>query len=392
MNLSQTVAKKRILFILLLIPAIVFHQSCTNSPANAEAHIAPVVLPVFEIKTLPATTYQEYSATLEGKVNVELRPQVDGYIQKIFADEGAYVKAGQPLFKINARVYREQLNNAQSALMAARSNLERAQVEVDKLIPLVESNVVSDVQLKTAKAAYNAAKAAVSQSEAMVGNAKINVGYTLLSAPVSGYLGRIPFKTGSLVGKGEAQPLTILSDVSKVFAYFSLSELDFLAFRNHFKGNTIDEKVKSLPPVELILADGTVYSEKGKIETVEGQFDKTMGAISFRATFPNSQRTLRSGNTGKIRIPQFFKDVLVVPQEATYEIQDKVFVFALADSNKVVSKPITITGKTTNYYFVDNGIKPGERIVFSGIGNLKDGMSISPELMSTDSLLQAKPL
>lgn len=387
----QTTVKKRLLF-LLFITTIIFHYGCNNSTATAEAVQPPVILPVVEIKTLPATTYREYSATLEGKVNVEIRPQVDGYIEKIFADEGAYVKAGQRLFKINDRVYREQLNNAQSALMAARSNLERAQVEVDKLIPLVESNVVSDVQLKTAKAFYNAAKAAVSQSEAMAGNAKINVAYTLIIAPVSGYLGRIPFKTGSLVGKGEAQPLTILSDVREIYAYFSFSELDFLAFKNHFVGNTIEEKVKQLPPVELILADGSVYSKKGKIESVEGQFDKTMGAISFRATFPNAQGTLRTGNTGTVRIPQFFKDVLVVPQEATYEIQDKIFVFALSDSNKVVSKPITITGKTTNYYFVDNGVKPGERIVFSGINNLKDGMAISPEPMSADSLLKAKPL
>jgi membrane fusion protein (multidrug efflux system) len=140
------------------------------------------------------------------------------------------------------------------------------------------------------------------------------------------------------------------------------------------------------------MADGAVYPQKGKIETIEGQFDKTMGAISFRATFPNSQRLLRSGNTGKIRIPQFFKDALVVPQEATYEIQDKVFVFALGDSNKVISKPLTITGKTTNYYFVENGVKAGEKIVYAGLGTIKDGMVISPEPISSDSLLKAKPL
>src|SRR3954463_604575 len=166
----QTIPSKRILFLLLLTFNLAFHYSCTNTAATAETVQPPASLPVIEIKTLPATTYRDYSATLEGKVNVDVRPQVDGYIEKIFVDEGAYVKAGQPLFKINARVYREQLNNAQSALMAARSNLERAQVEVDKLIPLVQSNIVSDIQLKTAKASYNAAKAAVAQSEAMVGN------------------------------------------------------------------------------------------------------------------------------------------------------------------------------------------------------------------------------
>lgn len=392
MQLFKITAKNSLSYFLLIASSSVIAYSCTDTAANVEAAPPPAMLPVIEVKTLPATTHRDYSATLEGKVNVEIRPQVDGYIEKIFADEGAYVKAGQPLFKINARVYQEQLNNARSALMAARSNLERAQVEVDKLVPLVQSNVVSDVQLKTAKASYNAAKAAVSQSEAMVGSAKINVAYTLMKAPVNGYLGRIPFKTGSLVGKGESQPLTVLSDVRQIYAYFSLSELDFLAFKNYFKGNTIEEKVKQLPPVELVLADGTVYPEKGKIETVEGQFDKTMGAISFRAIFSNPQGTLRSGNTGNIRIPQSYKDALVVPQEATYEIQDKVFVFALTDSNKVISKPITITGRTTNYYFIDKGVKPGEKIVFSGLGNLRDGMAIAPEPMSTDSLLKAKPL
>jgi membrane fusion protein (multidrug efflux system) len=392
MKVFRASSYKGLLFLLSLITTVFFIYSCNNSSASNEAPPPPVALPVIEIKMLPATTYREYSSTLEGKVNVEIRPQVDGYIEKIFVDEGAYVKAGQPLFKINDRVYREQLNNAKSVLMAARANLKRAQVEVDKLTPLVLANVVSDVQLQTAKAAYDAAKAAVSQSQASVGNAEIDVSYTSISAPVSGYLGRIPFKTGSLVGKGEAQPLTLLSDVREIYAYFSLSEVDFLAFKNQFPGNTIEEKVKQLPPVELIMADGQVYADKGRIETIEGQFDKTMGAINFRATFPNPQRALRSGSTGKIRIPQFFKETLVVPQDATFEIQDKVFVFALSDSNKVESRPITITGKTTNYYFIEKGLAAGEKIVYAGMGNIRDGMVIMPEPMSTDSLLRAKPL
>src|SRR3954463_4398509 len=162
----QTIPSKRILFLLLLTFNLAFHYSCTNTAATAETVQPPASLPVIEIKTLPASTYRDYSATLEGKVNVEIRPQVDGYIEKIFVDEGAFVKAGQPLFKINAQVYREQLNNAQSALMVARSNLERAQVEVDELLPLVKNKVVGDYQLKTAKASYDAAKASVSQSQA----------------------------------------------------------------------------------------------------------------------------------------------------------------------------------------------------------------------------------
>ena len=177
-----------------------------------------------------------------------------------------------------------------------------------------------------------------------------------------------------------------------MYAYFSLSEPDFIAFKNQFAGNTLEEKVRKVPAVELLLADGSVYTQKGRLSTVDGQFDRTMGAISFRASFPNAGGTLRTGNTGRVRIPQLEQSALVVPQEATFEIQDKVFVFALADSNKVVSKPLAISGKTANYYFVSSGITAGEKIVFSGVGNLRDGMTIVPQPISADSLLKAKPL
>lgn len=373
-----------------VLSLLVLLYSCSSKPA--ETAMPPAQLPVMSVVTAPGTTYQEFSASLEGTVNVEIRPQVDGYLEKIYVDEGAYVKAGQPLFKINARVYAEQLNSARSSLLAAQANIQKAQVEVDRLKPLVDNKVISDIQLKTAKAELDAAKAAAAQARSMVGSAEINIGYTLITAPVSGYIGRIPYKTGSLVGKGEALPLTLVSDVKEIYAYFSMSEPDFIAFKNKFEGNTIEEKVKHVPPVELIMADNSVFDQKGKIETIEGQFDKTMGAITFRATFPNAGGILRSGNTGKIRITQLFESALVIPQEATFEIQDKVYVYAVADSNKVISKLISISGKTTNYYYVDNGIKAGDKIVLSGIGNLKDGVVIAPQMVSADSLLKTKSL
>jgi membrane fusion protein (multidrug efflux system) len=299
-----------------------------------------------------ATTYQEFPATLEGRVNVEIRPQVEGYIEKIYVDEGAYVAAGQLLFKIDPRVYNQQLNNATSNLRAAQANMERAKVEVDRLTPLVENNVISEVQVKTAQANYESAKATVEQSRAVVANAQINVDYTYIRAAVSGYIGRIPFKIGSLVGKGDEDPLTVLSQVNEMYAYFAMSEPDFIAFKNRYEGSTLEEKLKHAPPVELVLADDSVYPQKGKIQLVEGQFDKTVGAINFRASFPNPSRILRTGNTGKIRLPQLFASVLIVPQEATFEIQDKTFVYTVADSNKIVTKPITVSGRTTNYYYV----------------------------------------
>ena len=304
----------------------------------------------------------------------------------------AQVRKGQPLFQINSRPFREELNNAKANLAASKANLATAEINVSKLTPLVQNNVISDVQLRTAKTAYDAAAANVAQAQATVSNAQINLGYALIKAPVDGYIGRIPHKTGSFVSTSTVEPLTVLSEIKEVYAYFSLSENDFLLFKSQFAGNTIEEKIKKMPPVELVLSDGSIYKQKGKVQMVTGQFDNNTGAISFRASFPNTDRLLRSGNTGKIRIPKVLTNALVVPQEATFEIQDKVFVFALSDSNKVTSKPIVISGKTPTYYFVESGVQAGEKIVFSGVGNLKDGMAIVPEPMSTDSLFKVKPI
>lgn len=382
------------LFILIAGALLIFIvYSCNESVAsNATNTMPPPQLPVLKIEAAPATTYQLFPASIQGKVNVEIRPQVDGYLQKMYVDEGAYVKAGQPLFKINDAPYVEELNNAKASLQSAQASLERAKVELDRLTPLVENNVISDVQLKTAKANYDAAKASVSQNKAIVSAAEINVGYTLIKAPVNGYIGKIPYKTGALVGKSAIDPLTVLSDVSEVYAYFSLSENDYISFKDQFEGNSIEEKLKHVPPVELVLANDSIYISKGKIQTVEGQFDATTGSISLRAAFPNASGALRTGNTGKIKIPKLYTSSLVVPQEATYEIQDKVFVYVVNDSNKVAGTPISISGKTANYYFVDKGLVSNNKIVFSGLGNLQDGMTIAPQLISTDSLFKVRPL
>jgi membrane fusion protein (multidrug efflux system) len=366
--------------------------SCTSSSGNAGMPPALPALPVLTVSNHEATVYREFPATVEGKVNVEIRPQVDGYLDRIYFDEGTYVRKGQSLFHIEDRTYTEQLNNAKASLATTKANLANAQINLSKIRPLVQNNVVSDVQLKTAQAAYDAAAAGVAQAQATVQSAEINVEYTLIKAPVDGYIGRIPLKIGSLVGRTTPDALTVISEIKEVFAYFSFSENDFLEFKNQFEGNTIEEKIKRIPPVELVLPDGSVYPQKGKVQLVAGHFDSSIGAISFRAVFPNADRLLRSGNTGKVRIPRRLSNARVVPQEATFEIQDKVFVFAVGDSNKVVSKPIVVSGKTTSYYFVEDGLKAGEKIVFSGTGNLRDGMAIVPKPMSSDSLFKVKPL
>jgi membrane fusion protein (multidrug efflux system) len=392
-SLITTGFSRNLNFFFIIVAAVILYACNSSSGNGAGQYGMPTpTLPVVTVVSSPATTYQDFSASIEGSKDIEIRPQVEGYIEKIYVDEGAYVRRGQTLFQINSRPYREQLNNANANLAAAKANLANAEINVSKLTPLVQNNVISDVQLKTAKTAYDAAAANVAQAQAVVSNAQINVGYASIKAPVDGYIGRIPFKIGSLVGLSTAEPLTVISEIKEVYAYFSLSENDFLQFKSQFAGNTIEEKIKKMPAVELVLPDGTIYGQKGKVQTVAGQFDNSTGAISFRATFPNTDRQLRSGNTGKVRIARVLDSALVVPQEATFEVQDKTFVFAVGDSNKVVSKPITIAGKTQHYYFVQGGLQAGDKIVFAGTGNLQDGMAIVPQPISADSLLKAKPL
>jgi membrane fusion protein (multidrug efflux system) len=362
-----------------------------NAPTEETAATTEVpALPVLTIRQQPATTQQEFAGKLEGRVNVEIRPQVEGYLEKIYVEEGAFVRAGQPLFKVNDRPYREQLGNASASLDAAKAALLKAQVDVDRLTPLVQNNVVSEVQLRTAKSNHLAAQAGVAQAQAMRETARINLGYTTIVAPVSGYIGRIPRKIGSLVGKTDAEPLTLLSDIREVYAYFSMGETDFLAFTRQARGNTIEEKLKNLPPVTLVLADDSEYPEKGRIDAVEGQFDKTTGAITFRAVFPNANGLIRSGNTGRVRLEQRREEAILVPQESTYELQEKIFVYTLADSNKVKSKAITVAGRSGTSYLVKDGVKSGDKIVFTGISNLRDGMTITPQPVPDDSLRLGK--
>jgi membrane fusion protein, multidrug efflux system len=379
---------------LLSIIELTSMESCHNQEASASntgTLIPAPTLPVIQVANRPFTTYREYTASLEGSNDIEIRPQVGGYIEKIFVDEGALVKKGQPLFKINDQPYQEALNNANAALAVARANQASAEINMNKLEPLVANNVISPIQLKTAKAAFDAATAYVSQAEAQVANAKINIGYALIKAPVDGLIGRIRFKIGSLVGQSTLDPLTNISEVKDVRAYFSVSETAFIRFKDEYPGETIEDKIKNLPPVELILSDNSVYPIKGKVEIVAGQFVTGTGSIPFRASFPNPNGVLRSGSTGKVRISISLPAGLVIPQETTYELQDKVFVFLLNDSNKVNTASIHISGKAGNYYLVDQGLKTGDRIVY-GVETLNDGTVIRPQMMSMDSLLRVRPM
>lgn len=368
---------KRIVFILIAITSVIIY-GCSGNNAAAPAAQA-IAVPVFAIGSGDAVTYQEYPVAVEGRVNVEIRPQVDGYLDKVYVDEGAFVKAGQPLFKINENRYRELLNNAQGAANAADAAVINAKLEVEKMTPLVEGKVISEYQLKSAKASLKIAEANKKQAEAAVASARINVGYTLITAPVDGYITRLPKKQGSLVSAADPQPLTLLSDIGEVHAYFSIGESDFIAFREKYAGNSLNDKIKNLPPVTLVLADNSLYEQKGKIDMVDGQFDKTTGAITLRANFPNAKGLLRSGNTGKVRLGITHDNAIIIPQSATVEVQDKVFVYAVSKDNKVTKVPVNILGKSGTDYLVKDGLKAGDRIVFKGFETLQDGTVIVPE-------------
>lgn len=334
---------------------------------------------VIEITTGSEITYQDYPAAIEGATNVEIRPQVDGYLQKVLVDEGAYVHSGQALFKISDQPFIELMNSARSNLNAAEAAILNAKLEIDKYTPLVQNKVISDYQLKAAQVTYKIAVANAEQARSSLASAKINLGYTTITAPVSGFIGRLPKKQGSLVSRLDPQALTQLSDVHDVHVYFSLGENDFINFKSQYAGRSLADKLKQLPAVSLVLSDNTVYPVQGKIDMVDGQFDKTTGAITVRANFANKDGLLRSGNTGKIRLGLNHINTMVIPQAATIEIQDKVYVFAVGDSNKVSRQPITIVGKTGNNYLIKDGIKPGDKIVFSGLDHLQEGMVIQPE-------------
>jgi len=355
---------------------------------NGATTAPPPEIPVYEVTSKAVTTYQEYPASVEGTVNVEIRPQVDGTLDQVFVDEGSLVKKGDPLFKINDQPYKERLNNALAAKQAAEGALANAMLEVEKLSPLVENKVVSDYQLKAAKAAYQIAAGNVEQSKAAVSSAKISLGYTLIKAPVDGYIGRLLKKQGSLVGPTDAQSLTQLSDVHEVHVYFSLSETDFTDFKAQYEGNRLADKIKNVPPVTLILSDAQQYTSSGRIDMIDGQFDKSTGAITVRATFPNGQGLLRAGNTGKIKLGVHHNSLIQIPVSATMEMQDRIFVFEVDNRNKVNKQAITIEGKQDLSYLVRRGLKPGAKIVFSGLDRLQEGQLIKPKHTNIDSPIQ----
>ncbi|GAA4160840.1 efflux RND transporter periplasmic adaptor subunit [Chryseobacterium ginsenosidimutans] len=337
-------------------------------------------LPVSKVEQGNGLVSREYPASLEGVADVEIRPQVSGYLKQIYVDEGAYVRAGQPLFKIEDRIYAEQYNTAKAAISVARANLANAKIDLDRRKELVKEKIVANVQFQQSQAAYEAAKATLEQAEATAQSARINLEFSTIKAPVSGYLSRINYRLGSLIGPTSIEPITLLSDSHQVNAYFSMSEGDFLSFQDTHVGSTLGEKIKNSPMVGLQIANGKIYEQKGKLDAVDGQFNANTGSVTFRAKFDNSKNLLKAGNTGKIIIDQNYDNVILIPIASTTTIQDKVYVFTLDSQNKAVQKSIEVNGKTGLNYMVTNGIKPGETYVVSGFERLQPGMPVVPKV------------
>ena len=364
--------------ILLIITISLFLASCSSEPAPI-AVAPPPTLPVATVNETSEKTFVDYPAAIQGASDLEIRPQIAGTIDRVLVNEGQLVNRGQLLFQISELPFRAQLNNAKAALSAAKAAVLNAKLEVDKLTPLVQEKVVSAVQLQTAKTTHQIALANVEQASAAVNSAQINLNYTQVKAPISGYIGRLPKKQGSLVSPTDAEALTQLSDVHEVRVYFSLAETDFINFNANYQGNSVADRIKHLPPVSLVLADQTVYPLQGKIDMIDGQFDKSTGAITLRASFANTKGLLRSGNTGKIRLGLAHENAIAVPQSATVEMQDKVFVFAVGKDNKVNKIAISIDGKTGTNYLIKSGLKSGDQIVLTGLDRLQDGQLIQPD-------------
>lgn len=371
--LERIVTPRHFLSLLLLTATLIILQSCGEETQGMPPS-APVQVDFEILKPVSAQVESKYPGAIEGKVNVDIKAQITGYLENIYVKEGDYVQKGQNLFKIKGDVYNAQVRTSEAMLNAALSAEENARIELEKIKPLVAGKVVSEVQLKTAEANYAAAKAQVSQARSALGSSQINADFALIKAPVSGYIGRIPNRVGNLVTPADMVPLTTLSEIDEVFIYFSLSEADFISF-------TKDRKTDAgMNTVELIMADGTLYEQKGKLEVASGNIDRSTGSISLKAVFSNPDKILRSGGSGKIVLKKEMKKVLTLPMACVKDIQDKYFVYVLGSNNSVQMKPIEIKGTSGNNYIVQSGLKAGEKVALNRIDVLFDGMPVVPQM------------
>lgn len=369
---------KNISFGLAAAGALMALGSC-GGKQQAPAQQAPQVA-VMTVESGSSDLSSSYPAIIKGKTDIDIRPQVTGFITKVHVDEGDHVRKGQTLFTIDQVQYQAAVDQAQASLNSAIAAVNTAAVTEANKRKLLDKNIISETEWQLAANSLAQAKAAQAQAQAALVNAKKNLAYTTVVSPSDGVVGSIPNREGSLASPSSAQPLTTVSDNSQVYAYFSLNEKDLLNLTN---GGTvsIDQSIGSMPAVKLQLADGTMYPIEGKVSTVSGVISNTTGAASVRALFDNPSRMLRSGNTGNVVIPQHNDNVIVIPQKASFEIQGLRYVYVLNDSNITSTRPVQVLDISNGKDFVVlEGLQPGERIVTEGVGTIvRDGIPVTPK-------------
>lgn len=355
-----------IILLVCLLGTLVLMSGCKEEPKPA----APPTYKVQQIKTATGEMKMDFPTTIESSQVVEVRPRVEGYLDKIYIDEGARVKKGEPMFLINQDDFRQKVLAANAEVMVAESNIFNAELEIEKLTPLVEQNIISEFQLRTAESNLRAAQAKLEQAKANQSHANINMGYTLIKAPATGVVSQINLREGALIHVSDPAPLTTISADGNVFAYFSISEHIITLQRD----SSILEK---LPEAQLRLNSGAIYEEKGKLELASGLVDRQTGSLLLKAVFPNSNNRLRTGLSGSIIIPITIPDAILIPKAATYETLNKTMVVTVDSENKTLSKEIKILGSDGENYIISDGVKAGDVIVIEGVRKLHDGMEIT---------------
>ena len=349
--------------------------ACGNSQSGMKLGDAEFAVMAVNSTTSDQTT--SYPATIKGTQDIEVRPQVSGFIVKLCVDEGATVRKGQALFQIDPTQYAAAVGQAKAAVEMAKANVSTLTLTEKNKKTLFDQKIISDFEYQTAVNQLMSAKASLAQAEAQLVSANQNLSFCTVTSPSNGVVGTFPYRVGSLVSPSVAQPLTTVSEIGTVYVYFSMTEKQLLEMTK--AGGTLKEQLEKMPAVELQLADGTTYNEKGRIDAVSGVIEQSTGSVSMRAVFPNTNNILRSGGTGNVVFPYTMNDVILIPQTATQEIQDKKFVYVVGADNKVKHTEITVSPLDNGkQYIVTGGLKAGDRIVVEGVQILKDGQEIKP--------------
>ncbi len=363
---------KRILY-LALGAALV---ACSNDKSAGQgAGVSEYAVQTVATSTAELST--KYPATIKGVQDIEIRPKVSGNITRQLVDEGDFVQAGQVLFVIDPTQYQAAVDQAQAAVKVAKANVSTQQLTVANKKALLDKQIISQYDYDVAANTLLLYEAQLGQAQASLRSAKDQLSFCSVRATSAGVIGEIPYRVGSLVSASIAQPLTTVSNLDKMYAYFSMTEKQFLQLTRENGGS--EAARLSLPDVTLILADGTVYGELGKVTSFSGVIDPTTGSLQMRATFANPDRLLRSGATGVLQFPVRREEAIVIPQKASYAIQDKRFVYVVGKDNKVKNTEITVLEQNDGTNFVvTSGLKAGDRLVVEGVNKLKNGMEIKP--------------